>query len=180
MKKSVKLLVVAVPALIVTMLGGGALWEYHERPQFCAICHPMQPYLDSWTGSEDLVYTHAEQGITCLDCHEPTIPQQVTEVAKFVTGQFETPLETRSFSEDFCLKCHEHGTLDEIIERTKDVTILNVSVNPHDPHPGVDASVVKHFECWTCHRMHENSPKTEYCFNVCHHDRTFEPCEKCH
>jgi hypothetical protein len=168
--------IVAVAAIV----GGMALWDYHEQPEFCAVCHIMEPYLETWQESDYQVGLHAEADLECLDCHEPTIGEQVTEVAKFVTGQYEDPLATRRFPEEFCLRCHEHGSVAELIERTKDYTILNEPHNPHDPHPGKDESVVKHFECWTCHKMHRNSPGTEYCFTVCHHERTFEVCSNCH
>jgi hypothetical protein len=166
---------------VATMVGGKALWDYHEEPEFCAaFCHIMEPYVASWEDSDYSVKTHAEAGLDCLDCHEPTIAEQVTEVAMFVTKQYEEPLETRRFPEDFCLGCHEHGSQEELIARTADYEILNEKHNPHDPHPGKDESVVQHFECWTCHKMHKKSGGTEYCFSVCHHERTFEVCSECH
>ena len=174
-------IILIVGIAVAAVVGGIALWDYHEEPEFCAaFCHIMDPYLESLESSDYDANLHAEEGIECLDCHEPTIGEQVKEVVVFVTGQYEKPLESRRFPEEFCLRCHEHGSQEELIERTKDYTILNENVNPHDPHPGVDESVVKHFECWTCHKIHNKSGGTEYCFTVCHHDRTFEPCEECH
>ena len=164
-------------AAMVAIVGGVALWDYHEEPEFCAaFCHIMDPYLASWEESDFQVYAHAEVDLACLDCHEPTIQEQVKEAAVFVMGQFEDPLRTRRFPDEFCLQCHEHGSLDEIIERTKDYAILNENHNPHDPHPDKDESIVKQFECWNCHTMHKRSAGTEYCFSSCHHERTFEGC----
>ena len=45
MKKAV---LVVWMAAVVIIVAGVALWNYHEQPQFCATCHIMQPYLESW------------------------------------------------------------------------------------------------------------------------------------
>ena len=73
MKKAV---LIAGIAAVVIVIAGVALWNYHEQPQFCAICHIMQPYLESWESPPLLAQAHAEENITCLECHEPTIQQQ--------------------------------------------------------------------------------------------------------
>jgi hypothetical protein len=180
MRNIILIVSIAVVA-VIAVVGGISLWDYHEKPEFCStFCHIMEPYVETWEDSTYGAHVHEEAGDTCLDCHEPTIGEQVKEVVTFVTKQYEEPLEIQHFPEEFCLKCHEHGSLEELKERTKDYVILGEVHNPHDPHPGVDESVVKHFECWTCHKMHQKSGGTEYCFTVCHHDRTFEVCSNCH
>ncbi|MCJ7550176.1 MAG: cytochrome c3 family protein [Anaerolineae bacterium] len=182
MKRRNTWVIVGVAAVIIA-IAGVALWDYHEQPQFCAaLCHVMDPYLASWNGSDFQVQAHAEVDVLCLDCHEPTIEQQAQEAYKFVTGQFEEPLVARTFSDEFCLQCHEHGSYTELIERTKDYTVEDEMINPHDPHPGIEERLVKQLECSNCHKMHRESPAINYCYEECHHDYTLAGCdgEDCH
>lgn len=146
--------VIAAVAVLAVIAGVG-LWKYHEQPQFCATCHIMQPYLDSWKNPGLLAHGHAEAGVTCLECHEPTLKQQVEELVKYVTADYQTPLKQRKFSMDWCFRCHEHGTYAELAERTADR-----ERNPHDSHYG-------QLECRLCHRVHQTSEL--YCA-TCHDD----------
>lgn len=145
---------VIATAVVIT---GGVLWNYHEQPQFCATCHIMQPYLDSWESSGLLAHRHAEEGITCLECHEPTIGQQLSEVIKFITGNYETPLSEAKFPEEWCLQCHEHESYEQIIELTEGL-VEEVGRNPHDSHYG-------DMRCGICHNMHR--PSEDFC-TQCH------------
>jgi cytochrome c nitrite reductase small subunit len=139
-------------AVVVVIIAGVAGWNYHEQPQFCAICHIMQPYLESWESPPLLAYAHAEENVTCLECHEPTIQQQMEEGIKFVTNDYENPLEEREFDQEWCLRCHEHGSYEELAQRTEELEL-----NPHDSHYG-------EMECSICHRVHEASEEVcAYC-----------------
>ena len=145
--------IVGVAAVII-VIAGVALWKYHEQPQFCAICHIMQPYLESWESPPLLAYAHAEDNVTCLECHEPTIQQQVDEGIKFVKNDYENPLKEREFDQEWCLRCHEHGSYEELIQRTEELEL-----NPHDDsHYG-------EMECRICHKVHRASE--DYCAQ-CH------------
>jgi len=179
--------IVGVVLVIVIVAAGAALWNYHEQPQFCAICHIMQPYLESWESSDFLAHAHARENITCLECHEPTIGQQVQEGIKFVTKDYETPLEPRRFDKEWCFRCHEHGSYAELIERTKDYTVDGEKINPHaykvdpeaaNPHrSGKDDEL----DCYNCHKIHGESPGINICYG-CHHTGTFDACSSsgCH
>jgi len=151
--------VVIVVLLGVVVLGGvGAVgfWQYHEQPQFCATCHIMDPYLESWQSSDYGAAAHAEQGVACLDCHEPTVQQQMDELVMYVQGDFTVPLEEREFGVEFCFGCHEaneHTGYEEVIQRTE-----GLEINPHGSHLG-------EMECATCHKMHK--PSEDYCAQ-CH------------
>jgi cytochrome c nitrite reductase small subunit len=178
--KKILVMVGAVVAIAAIAVGAGALWNYHQNPEFCAICHIMQPYVDSWQGSDFMVRQHAEADIACLDCHEPTIGQQVQEVFKYVTGKYETPLTGPEFPKEFCLGCHEHGSYEELAERTKDYVYDDQNLNPHNPHPDLqDERVEAEFDCWHCHSAHHTSRGMDYCWG-CHHDGDFEDCRECH
>jgi cytochrome c nitrite reductase small subunit len=145
--------IVGIAVVVIVIVAGVALWNYHEQPQFCAICHIMQPYLESWESSPFLAQAHAEESVSCLECHEPTIQQQVDELVKFVTNDYEIPLEEREFDQEWCLRCHEHGSYEELIQRTEELEL-----NPHDSHYG-------EMECSICHKVHRESE--DYCA-LCH------------
>jgi len=87
--------VIAVLLGVVVIGGVGAVaaWKYHEQPQFCATCHIMEPYLESWVSSDYGAHAHAVEDATCLECHEPTTQQQVDELVVYMQGDFTVPLE---------------------------------------------------------------------------------------
>ena len=132
-------------ALVIVLVAGVAGWNYHEQPQFCATCHVMQLYLESWESPPLLAHMHAEEDVTCLECHEPTIQQQMEEGIKFVTNDYENPLKEREFGQEWCLRCHEHESYQELIQRTEELEL-----NPHESHYG-------EMECSTCHKVHRES-----------------------
>jgi nitrate/TMAO reductase-like tetraheme cytochrome c subunit len=151
-KRKTWIILGAVIAGLVLVAGGG--WVYHEQPQFCATCHIMQPYLDSWKTTGALAQAHGAAEVDCLQCHEPTIQQQTDELVKFVRGDYETPLQEREFDDAWCLRCHEHGSVEQIAELTADL----------DPNPHV-VSHIGQLECTTCHNSHRESE--DYC-GQCH------------
>ena len=126
------------------------------RDRFCATCHIMDPYLESWQASDYGAYAHAVEDVTCLDCHEPTTQQQVDELVVYMQGDFEVPLDERQFGTEFCFDCHEpneHTSYEEVIQLT-----AGLELNPHDSHLG-------EMECATCHKTHR--PSEDYCAQ-CH------------
>jgi cytochrome c nitrite reductase small subunit len=151
--------VVLAVLLGVVVLGGVSalgFWQYHERPQFCATCHIMVPYLESWQASDYGAHAHAAENVTCLECHVPTTQQQVDELVAYVKGDFTVPLEEREYGNDFCFDCHEpneHTSYEEVIQLTADLEL-----NPHESHLG-------ELECELCHKMHRASQ--DYC-GECH------------
>ena len=77
---------------VVLVLAGAGFWVWHEQPSFCnAICHsPMDNYVESYTSGDAgmLVTQHAEAGKNCLDCHNPVITEQLTEVCTWVADDY--------------------------------------------------------------------------------------------
>jgi cytochrome c nitrite reductase small subunit len=152
-------IVIAVLLAVVVIGGVGAVafWEYHERPEFCATCHIMEPYLASWQASDYGAYEHAIEGVTCLECHVPTVEQQVHELVVYMQGDYGIPLEEMQVSDGFCYDCHledEHASLEEVVQRTADREL-----NPHESH------LIGEIDCDTCHNMHQASE--DYCAD-CH------------
>lgn len=150
-KKKKRLIILGVIAAVIVVVGIAG-WKWHEQPSFCnAICHqPMDRYVQEYYNpdSELLIAKHGKQGkgITCLECHVPTISQQLTEAEHWVTGNFTDPLAKRNLGNEFCLqsKCHPF-TYEELEQATKDLPW-----NPHSRHHGEK-------QCASCHRMHDVS-----------------------
>jgi cytochrome c nitrite reductase small subunit len=145
---------VVLGVVVIGSVGAVGFWQYHEQPQFCATCHIMDPYLESWESSEYGAHAHGVEGVVCLDCHEPTLDQQVNELVVYMQGDYEIPLEELEYSKEECFDCHELESNEELIELTADLEL-----NPHDsPHLG-------ELDCQLCHSMHEES--VDYCAR-CH------------
>jgi cytochrome c nitrite reductase small subunit len=156
-KKRTVVIAVLLGVVVIGGVGAIGFWTYHGQPQFCATCHIMEPYLESWRSSDYGAAAHGEQGVTCLDCHEPTTQQQMDELVVYMTGDFTVPLEQRDFGDDFCFDCHlpnEHASEEEVIQLT-----AGLEVNPHESH------LVGEMDCETCHKMHGLSE--DYCAQ-CH------------
>ena len=157
-KRGVKWAIIAAAVILVLAAAGSGFWIWHEQPSFCAaLCHIMQPYEDSWTSSDYEAHIHAQEEIECLDCHEPTIEQQIDEVIVYVTGDYDVPLRERKLPQETCLSCKEHDSYPELAESTEDWIR-----NPHASHWG-------DMECVLCHNQHRAS--VLYC-TQCHTDVT--------
>jgi cytochrome c nitrite reductase small subunit len=142
----------------------------------CAACHSMAPYVESLQDTNLLAYAHAQERLSCTDCHtDEAALQQAHEEA--VPG---TPVETLRVSMRDCFACHvanQHTNYEEVIVRTTDYVIDGQNINPHAPHPSTAG--VPQIECSECHKMHEDSPLIDGCYG-CHHTGTVESCGACH
>ncbi len=148
-----KVILAGLGLVVVIGVGAGAyLVKASENPAFCTTCHIMQPYYDSYHESTLLANKHAEADLVCHNCHESSIAIQAEEGIKFITGDYQVPLEKREFSQDFCLECH-----DDFETAIKTATNFTDS-NPHDSHNG-------DLECYVCHSMHQPS---EVLCSQCH------------
>jgi len=156
-KKRTMMIIVLCVVVVVGGVGAAYLWNYHEEPEFCATCHIMDPYLETWQSAEYGAGAHAEYEIECLDCHVPTLEQQVHELVVYVQGDYEIPLSELKYPKESCYECHEHGTYEEIVEMTAELE-ETVGANPHASHYG-------EMECRLCHKMHKESE--DYCAQ-CH------------
>jgi hypothetical protein len=90
-----------------------------------------------------------------------------------------------------CLDCH--GPFDKLIEATaawKAPSGEKTSPHRYVPHTEKTPSDVP--DCKNCHPAHPLSPPpaagsidmskvpVDWCYKTCHHEKTFEPCKKCH
>lgn len=190
-RKPKKAGIVAGVLVVVVAVAGVGFWVWHEQPSFCgAICHtPMDPYLatyeqaagsegvDKWGNEVEntdalLAVSHREaDAVGCIDCHIPTLSQQVSEGVSWVSGSYdvvensvygvvvsERSLEelveaSGSDAEEFCLNevCHanENGdpmTWDDLAELTSSYGKRNPHLNEHG-----------NSMCSDCHKAHRAS-----------------------
>lgn len=192
-KKNATIAVIVVVAIVVLGIG---MWTWHEQPSFCnAFCHDaMDTYpstyeqqanaagIDKWGNDVSntnamLAVTHREAGDNCLDCHVPTISQQLNEVSETITGNYYVPLAEVSTEELMVNSGHEAGTGDEFCLRSgchdtlgiytrEDLTqaTADMTRNPHSWQHGQQA-------CSDCHKAHRAS--TLIC-TECHADAKTE------
>lgn len=153
---------------VVLVLAGAGFWVWHEQPSFCnAICHsPMDNYVESYSSGDAgmLVTQHVEAGKNCLDCHNPVITEQLTEVCTWMAddypmtddGMLNTDKEIAT--EEFCTNdgCHN---MSDVVNATWGFEGNDAKYNPHSSHQD------NQLECGDCHKSHETS--TLYCAK-CH------------
>ena len=195
-KKSRKKLAIWSGVAVLVAAAGIGFYVWHNQPSFCdAICHtPMDPYgdtyfqelgapgVDKWGNqvantSGMLCVVHAAEGLGCIDCHVPTLSEQIHEGIEWVTGNYtayENPTYGLVISEknltqlvaarglesgdEFCLTegCHETDRKG-LIALTMDVSRVR---NPHAmPH--------RELQCSDCHKSHRAS--INQC-SACHDD----------
>lgn len=192
MSKRAKVTVVVIVAVVAA--GGVGFVQWHGTPEFCgAICHdPMDAYVANYTTGEYDVYgnkmgSEAESqamaaylhkvsdSITCLDCHDATVAEQLAEGRAWLTGDYETAgtnaqgqtylydltgdelVQYRGITADeFCLKegCHTDLDGNDVLTRDQltELTEYLGDYNPHlfDGHYGVS-------QCTDCHKAHSQS-----------------------
>jgi len=146
--------------VVAIILIGGISYAVMEKvsanPAFCASCHNMQPYYDSYKEGNLLAKKHADANVTCHDCHEPSFEQQATEGIKQITGNYKDPLPAYEYSNELCLKCHD-------FEKVKSKTAFLGKANPHaSTHDEGNETP----DCYKCHSVH--------------HLQSTEECGKCH
>lgn len=188
-------IIAGVVAAVVVVAGIG-MFVWHEQPSFCgAICHtPMDAYygtyaegtadkygreLDQEASDAMMARAHAAEGYGCLDCHEPTVGQQVSEGLAWVSGGYEVAgssedgtayLATRDLDQlmevrgeagyEMCLtpECHDTALAD-LESLTADLG--SADRNPHSTqHDAVPA-------CSECHKAHEQPVNA---CTQCHND----------
>ncbi len=187
-RKPKKKLVALGVVTVVLVTAGAGLWVWHEQPSFCAtVCHDtMGSYLDTYENSDYLVAQHANQGFSCLDCHVPTLSEQIAELQVQLSGDYRVPLAKMETDDEFCLRdgCHAREEIEQHTVVADDgttvsphtVTIDESAMQMQNPHES-GGSVPS---CSTCHTSHRPSQEIQYCYDSCHHTETFELCSDCH
>ena len=167
-KRKNKAIVAGAIVVAIVALGAG-MWVWHEQPSFCGtVCHNvMGSYVEGYESGDAnlMVSEHARLGYDCLTCHEPTIGEQVGELATYVKGDYTVPLEDSAVgTRDFCTRAGCHDDWEAVVEATSawqgTKTVYNPEgiYNPHDNHRGDG-------DCGDCHQAHGQSKL--YCVE-CH------------
>lgn len=150
-KKKVGIICGVVAAVLI--VAGIGFSQWHQQPSFCAaICHsPMDKYYESYMEGDGMARIHKEANVTCLDCHEANLSTQISEGAKWVTGNYTDPLRKMDYDSEQCLTCH-------ISEEFQAAKTDLIEKNPHaDAHQSIP--------CTDCHSSHKD--QTDYC-SSCH------------
>ena len=100
---------------LVLLAGGGMIGAeyYTARPQFCATCHVMGTYYDSWS----LDSHSGEPNTWCVDCHYAPGEQHtlkakfkgLSQMASYFTGRYGTARPRAHVSDASCLTAPCHG-----------------------------------------------------------------------
>ena len=164
-KKKFITLGVIVAVIVVAGVGFGV---WHNQPSFCnSVCHsPMDNYVNGYYNNSTEsagANTHQVNNVTCLQCHEATLEEQLSEASAWVQGSYQTDsngsLHKTLVTADkkMCAKsgCHDWN---EVVAATENWG-GNSGVNPHRSHQG------EAIDCSNCHGVHTQSMM--YC-NTCH------------
>ena len=188
------LLVVLVPLLAgTTVIGVSTFLEVHEEPALCGeYCHAMWPVYDTYNepGNNSLMASHADAGVTCLDCHTgPGMRGQIDVYAVVpheayyeVMGKFDPEDLGGHVEPSYCLKCHD-GDIAAIPAEVN--TTADTLVNPHtleadcaDCHPPHQAGLGLSED--TCSLCHGTEIKDFDEALVAHGERVGQDCVDCH
>ena len=180
---------VAVFVLAVLALACWFVFYYSKTPEFCASCHHMEPYVQSWRESK-----HGEEGVFCNDCHFPPGVKNylrakaatMVELIKHIT-KTQGPSPQAEVEDASCLRggCHDISKLDD-----KKVFFKDKYPFDHGRHlSGLRRG--KELRCTSCHSQivqGEHLTVTENVCFTCHfknlvHGRKEDPvagCTSCH
>ncbi len=144
---------VAIIAIVVVVVASMRIINESEtNPGFCANCHNMEKYVNSYLNGNTMDSVHAKANVGCKDCHSDyTLVAEISSGITYITGNYDESMPRRKFSEEMCNKCHisreYHADRTDYLVR-----------NPHWSHwPDL--------KCTTCHLSHAD--QVDYC-SQCH------------
>ncbi len=144
-----KNLMILTTAVFMVGTGGATVLKAGENPSFCAGCHIIKPYYESWNEGVLLDAKHARHDITCLKCHQRSIPDKMQEGLNFIMENYTLPVQSATVGRDFCLECHSGEGPGNGWDDIKVASNFK-NGNPHDSHEGEQ-------RCTLCHNMHQPS-----------------------
>lgn len=150
-----------IVAAVAAAAGGGTLWLHDQLKtnEYCASCHIIAPYYNTWKASDFTAHTHAKAGIACQDCHPRTTRDGLRELVVNATHSSQLPIKDHKVRAEECLRCH--GSHEILASRTSSLIGpdgFTLGRNPHDSHWGP-------LDCGICHNMHQ--PSVDFCAK-CH------------
>jgi nitrate/TMAO reductase-like tetraheme cytochrome c subunit len=150
---------IAVVVAAAATAGTRWLHDQQKTTEYCASCHAMASYYDTWKASDFAAHAHAKAGIACQDCHPRTTRDALREFVVSATHSDERPIASHKASAEECLRCH--GSHEILASRTNSLVGpdgFTLGRNPHDSHWGP-------LDCGICHNMHK--PSVDLC-SKCH------------
>lgn len=168
-KTKIVLLIVVLAAALALLGGAEAASKYMaDNPEACGKCHLMQPYVQSYFGSEHLDNVHAgnKPATKCERCHKQNLLQKGGELISFLSG-------TKSVTgkgvatQPACLSCHDTASIIESVQEQPDFAAApqnSYHLNSDNAKACRDmrAELV---QCQDCHKSHD--APVDYC-STCH------------
>lgn len=157
-----KLVLVLSAVLLLAGLataGGTAVWLRGRirTTDYCAGCHVIAPYYNSWKSSVFTAHTHAVAGVACQDCHRRTVRDGMRELV--TNGARQSLPGDYRVSPQICFGCHvSYRHLAGLTSNLKGPDGFALGRNPHHSHWGS-------LDCGICHKMHR--PSVDLCAR-CH------------
>jgi len=179
-------IVLGVVAACLIAAGVG-FWFWHETPGFCGtMCHTsMHTYVETYENEDNtqgvdkygntventhamLVVSHKSEGVACLNCHVPSLQQQLGEVAETITGDYYYPLEEVDTEALMVNSNHAEGTGDQFCmnenchsDKSRETLTSDLEARSWNPHRWQHGEI----KCSECHKSHRAS--VMYC-TQCH------------
>jgi nitrate/TMAO reductase-like tetraheme cytochrome c subunit len=179
-KRGGKIALVGLALIIILSYIG---LQYSAKPEFCTLCHYMDPYYASWKNS-------SHNMVPCVECHyDPGVEkelkgkfQALTSVVQYFTGTYGRGRPWVEISDASCLRegCHSRRIL------SGKVNFGNILFD-HTPHLLEMRRGMK-LRCTSCHSQivqgEHMTVTTSTCF-LCHFKRvpgekTLDDCNICH
>ncbi len=144
--------IVLVVGIGVALASMAILHQSDTNPKFCATCHNMEKYVDSYLTGNHMDNAHAQANVQCKQCHSAyDIPAEIESGIKFITGNYDKTMPRRKFGDEVCTQCHV--SMEHVAEHTD-----YLRRNPHASHwPDL--------KCRSCHISH--GEQIDYC-SECH------------
>jgi len=147
--------IVIIALAAVGLSGMAVIHQSDTNPNFCGMCHIMQPNVTSYLSSNTLDHVHEQAGVECKDCHDYSVLAEITSGVNFLTGSYEVNeegrLNKRTYTDQMCLDCH---ISQEYVADSTDYLFRN----PHNSHWGF-------LPCGDCHISH--GEQVDHC-SSCH------------
>jgi predicted CXXCH cytochrome family protein len=179
-KKWGKIALVGLAVIVILSFIG---LQYSAKPEFCTLCHYMDPYYASWKNS-------SHNMVPCVECHyDPGVEkefkgkfQALTSVVQYFTGTYGRGRPWVEISDASCLRegCHSRRIL------SGKVNFGNILFD-HTPHL-LEMRRGMRLRCTSCHSQivqgEHMTVTTSTCF-LCHFKRvpgekTLDDCNICH
>lgn len=181
-------LLAVIVAVALLVAGLGATEYVTSRPSFCARCHNMKPYHQTW-----LTDQHSKEGVLCVDCHYAPGEQHslhaklkgLSQVTMYAAGAFGGGRLRGHVSSDSCLasECHPRSEFESEafpFPREPPGVAAGASESPEASPEGAPAATADPGEPASATAPHSLKPfvhRSHLKFLTTGHD---QPCASCH